>query len=328
MRRFTLPICSIIGRKTRRSGRKRERATIELTSAKLESETESYMTQLVGRGLAENLSGLSHFVADFSIQNMSSGSHEERAAQALNQYGDGLLLDGQYDAACNWFSRALALNPQSAKIRANLAAALFCKGDAVEATEHYRDILRDFPTDIDTLCNLGNALLKQGDIAGGVAHFESALNHNPDHAEAIMGLAMVELLRGDFANGWKHYESRFDLGTWRRRDFKEPLWRGEELCGKRILLHAEQGLGDTIQFLRYVPMVADRGGTVVLEVQPELKQIVRGIPGVIELRTAADPPCDVSLQCPLMSLPLLFETRPGSVPAVVPLPIGNLPIAR
>ncbi len=126
---------------------------------------------------------------------------------------------------------------------------------------------------------------------------------------------------GDFAAGWRAYESRWQIG-WlasQRRDFAAPLWLGaESLDGKTILLHAEQGLGDTIQFARYAPLLAARGATVILEVQRELVRLLADLRGAaaVVARQSSLPAYD--FHCPLMSLPLACGTLVATIPAAVP----------
>jgi len=169
--------------------------------------------------------------------------------------------------------------------------------------------------------DLAAALFALGREAEAVPAIERALAARPDLAEARETWS-IELLRaGRLREGWPHYEARFHsaLGARHRRDFAQPQWRGAEpLAGRTILLHAEQGAGDTFQFLRYVPLVAALGATVVLEVLPGLRAAMAGFDGaaVVIERGEALPAFD--LHCPLLSLPLAFATELDSIPAEVP----------
>jgi hypothetical protein len=152
-----------------------------------------------------------------------------------------------------------------------------------------------------------------------LASFAAAVR--PDCAEAHWNAALIRLRRGDFATGWRDYEWRWRKADWagRRRSFSAPLWRGDEpIAGKTMLLHAEQGLGDTIQFVRYAPRVAERGTTVVLECAPQLKGLLQGLDGIAHVIATGEalPPFD--LHCPLLSLPLAFRTELATVPSAVP----------
>ncbi len=175
------------------------------------------------------------------------------------------------------------------------------------------------PHDAQTLINRGNALtdLRRPDDA--LASYDRAIAIAPDHAEAHWNKSLVLLSRGDFARGFVEYEWRKRRATATdKRDFTQPLWLGErDIAGKTVLLHAEQGYGDTIQFVRYAPMVAARGATVVLEVQASLTPLLSGLPGVAAVVGRGEPLPPFDLHCPLMSLPLAFKTTLDTVPAAV-----------
>ncbi|MDA8873947.1 hypothetical protein N9J12_09020, partial [Alphaproteobacteria bacterium] len=153
-----------------------------------------------------------------------------------------------------------------------------------------------------------------------MADYDKAISLNPDYAEAHWNKSLQLLLRGEFASGWELYEWR-----WKRtqfsspiREFEQPLWLGkEDLHGKTILLHWEQGLGDTIQFSRYLQEVANLGCKTILEVQKHLFELMKGIEGVDELiPNGADlPPFD--FYCPLMSLPLALGTTLETIPSPI-----------
>ena len=163
---------------------------------------------------------------------------------------------------------------------------------------------------------LGIALEARGDFPGALAQYKHAVALQSEYAEAVWNQSLLELLLGDFAAGWTHYESRWRVGG-TPRNLSQPQWRGEALGGARILVHAEQGLGDTLQFLRYVPLVQEAGGTVILEVPAPLKRIAAQLPGV-EIVTAGDALPEFAWQCPLMSLPLAFDTTVDTIPARTP----------
>lgn len=147
-----------------------------------------------------------------------------------------------------------------------------------------------------------------------------ALTLHPDSPETRWNLGISLLLAGDLENGWPQYERRWDVPGLQeaRRHTSVPAWDGRELHGKRLLLWAEQGLGDTIQFVRYAGLVAKRGGRIVLQVQPELKQLFQGLPAVEALVTIDEPSPEVDAQCPLLSLPLILGTTLATIPAAVP----------
>ncbi len=165
-------------------------------------------------------------------------------------------------------------------------------------------------------------LLKRYDEAR--ANFDQALARDANYADAHWNKAQLTLLQGDFAQGWAEHEWRWKMSAVNHAapDFAQPLWRGDAvLAGKTILLHSEQGLGDTIQFCRYAPLIAARGARVILEVQKPLKRLLTGLPGVADIIVSGEPRPPFDFHCPLMSLPLAFGTRLETIPpSCLPVP--------
>ena len=218
------------------------------------------------------------------------------------------------------FDRALKLKPDDPDVLNNRGNALLTLNRASEALTCYDRALAVRPRDAQTLINRGNALtdLRRPDDA--LASYDSAIAVAPDHAEAHWNKSLVLLSRGDFTRGFAEYEWRKRrVSATDKRDFAQPLWLGEaDIAGKTVLLHAEQGYDDTIQFVRYAPLVAARGATVVLEVQASLKPLLSGLPGVSAVVGRGEPLPPFDLHCPLMSLPLAFRTTLDAVPAATP----------
>jgi hypothetical protein len=154
-----------------------------------------------------------------------------------------------------------------------------------------------------------------------LASYTEALALEPENVDANFNAAVTRLCMGDYRNGWKQYECRWrrkDLGA-QRGAYSQPIWDGEQdLSGKTVLFHAEQGLGDSIQFVRYAPLAAARGAKVVLAVQPPLKMLMCSVPGVSGVFTDGEMLPDFDLRCPMMSLPLAFGTELATVPAHIP----------
>src|SRR5262249_25710346 len=140
----------------------------------------------------------------------------------------------------------------------------------------------------------------------------------PDNVDTLWNLSLLDLLEGDYPRGWTGYEIRHRRPTHGLREFPQPQWKGEPLQGRTILLHAEQGLGDTLQFLRFVPLVAARGGKVLLDVPAQIRRLGEGIPGLSGLLTPGAAPPVFDCHCPLMSLPLALAISIASIPAQVP----------
>ena len=249
--------------------------------------------------------------------------HPEILYNLANTY----LELGHIDDALSHFDAVLAKNPDHVGARVNRGNTLLRFNRPVEAIASYDAALAKMPGHPQILTNRGHALRRLDRPVEALAGFESAIAAKPDFAEAHFEAAMTRLSLGDFEAGWKAYEWRWRTGAFaaQRRQFKAPLWLGDApVAGKTILLHAEQGFGDTIQFIRYAPLLAERGAKVVCEVQPELlpllAQLENGQDITIIGKGAPLPAFD--LHCPMLSLPLAFGTQPATIPAAVPYLTG------
>lgn len=221
------------------------------------------------------------------------------------------------------YRRALALKPDFAVAYNNLGNVLEDSGQAVEALECYRRAVSLKPDYAEALCNLATAFRDRGDLDEAMLYYQKAQAVDGDYPRACLGIALLQLLTGDFAHGWEAYESRWRVGSHPPRIFRQPLWNGESLGGRRILFHAEQGLGDTIHFVRYASLVRQRGGRVILECQPGLARLLRYACGVDEVIVAGDPLPPFDTHLPLLSLPRVLQTTLDNIPADVPY--VNLP---
>lgn len=241
-------------------------------------------------------------------------------AEIYSNLGVIRMDQGDLDAAIEWQQRALDMEPDMVQAHLNLGTVFGKQLRWPEAVRHFRRALHDQPEHVLLHCNLGCTLEQQGDIEGAVACYRQALQLQPDCATARFSLAVMDLLQGNFREGWEEYEARWQADEFRihRRSFSQPVWRGEPLAGERILLHAEQGLGDTMQFVRYVPLVAALGARVVLEVQPPLRRLLAGFPGVEEVVARGETLPEFRWQCPLLSLPRIFATELENIPGKVP----------
>ena len=173
----------------------------------------------------------------------------------------------------------------------------------------------------EALSNRGLTLheLKRFDEA--MVSYRHALTVQPHYAKAHFNEALCRLITGDFDRGWEKIEWRWETEQRRdkKRNFAQPQWTGSnEIDGKTILLHAEQGFGDTIQFCRYASLVVQRAGRVILEVQEPLHELMNTLPGMAEIVSRGDPLPDFDFQCPLLSLPLAFGTRLETIPLMTP----------
>ena len=227
---------------------------------------------------------------------------------------------GDYGAAAEVYRRALSLQPVSAYTVYGLGYLLERQGDLAAAAESYRLVLRHAPDLVEAHLHLGITQLLQGNVGSAAECFKRVRELAPENSEARTFLGYVHLLEGNLPLGWSEHEYRWRTPHFLRdrRKLPQPLWKGEPLKGSRILLRAEQGLGDTLQFVRYVPLVAARGGNVVLEVQTRLQRLLARSPGAAEVIRRGEALPEVDWQCPLMSLPLAFATDLNSIPAEIP----------
>jgi tetratricopeptide (TPR) repeat protein len=222
---------------------------------------------------------------------------------------------GRFEAASDAAATAIALRSDYADAHTNHGNAMLALLRYDEAEAAYRTALRLQPQSPGCLSNLGGVLTDQRRLDEALAVQRQALAIDPGFVDAQYNHAITLLLAGQLEPGWQYYEARWQLPRNQPRAFAQPRWTGENLAGRTILLHAEQGLGDMLQMARYVPLVAARGGRVVLEVHKPLVRLLRGLPGVWQVLPlgAALPAFD--LQCPLFSLPLVFGTRLDTIPA-------------
>ncbi len=241
-------------------------------------------------------------------------------AELRNRRGVALLELGRAREALEEFERVLDGAPHHVEALGNRANTLFKLNRPVEAIELYDRALKLKPGNAALWTNRAIALRRLERPQEALLSAKRALAAQPDFAPARFVDSTVRLYLGDFAAGWRGYEWRWGgVMAKERRKIAAPLWLGEgDISGKTILLHAEQGFGDTIQFLRYAPLLAARGARVLLEVQPQLVRLLSGTGGVMQVlpRKAPLPPFD--LHCPLLSLPLAFGTTLDSIPAAVP----------
>ncbi|HSU67637.1 MAG TPA: tetratricopeptide repeat protein, partial [Tepidisphaeraceae bacterium] len=239
---------------------------------------------------------------------------------AHNNLGNLLREQGQPDAAIASFQRAIAIKPDYVEALNNLAGTLLEQGQPEEAIELYREAL-SLRTEQPALHNnLGKALRALNRTDDAIAAHQLALALDRNDADAHWNRGLMLLLKGELAAGWEEYEWRWRVPEFRspRRNFSQPLWSGEPLAGRRILLHAEQGFGDTLQFVRYAPMVAQLGGRVILECPAELCRLMQTVPGIEQIVPTGQPLPAFDVHCPMLSLPRAFRTTLQTIPQQVP----------
>ena len=241
--------------------------------------------------------------------------------EALRSRGNALYGLKRFDAALADYDRVLLLQPGNLDVLNNRGGALAGLGRLDEALDSYDRALKIAPDLPVLLINKGNVLADQHNFEQALSSYAQAAATEAMRAEAIWCQSLVRLRLGQFARGWREFEWRWQQRSWapQRRNFSERLWLGREpLAGRTILLHAEQGFGDTLQFVRYAKLVAGRGPIVLLEVQPPLKSLLSNVDGVAQTFARGELLPNFDLHCPLMSLPLALGTTLDSIPAEVP----------
>jgi tetratricopeptide (TPR) repeat protein len=238
-------------------------------------------------------------------------------AEAYNNRGNALKDLKRIDEAIASYDVAIHINP-------NYAEAYNNRGNALKEHRKVDEAIKDYSQAIDlksncfeAFNNIGNGLKEKKLLSAAIASYDRAIEIRPDFAEAYWNKSLALLLNGDYINGWKFYEWRWqrDVFAPLKRDFPQPLWLGTpSLLNKSILLHGEQGFGDTIQFSRYAKLVSDLGAKVILEVQMPLISLLEDLDGVSLATIRGEKIPEFDFHCPLMSLPHAFKTTEDTIP--------------
>ena len=237
-------------------------------------------------------------------------------AKAHNNLGAVLQMQGQLQAAVESYRRALALDPSLPQANQNLASIVRDSAAAETAIAGFQRLLQENPRDAQAHTDLGNVYRELGRHRDAIASFGRAIACDPQLAEAHFALSFELLTCGEYAEGWREYEWRWRVKALNApmRTYREPAWNGERLPDGTVLLHAEQGFGDTLQIVRYAPLVAERCKAVVLECQPQLKRLLAGTPGLSSVHAPGEPLPRFDAHLPLMSLPRVFGTQTETIP--------------
>jgi len=244
-----------------------------------------------------------------------AASADTKLAEAHFNMGVLLQHQGNMQAARDAYEQAVAVRPEYAEALNNLGAVLAHEGDWKRAADCYSRSLEILPDEPETLNNLGNLLKVQGRLTEAAVCYERTLKLAPNFPQVRYNWGLMLLAHGNFAEGWRHYEWRLRAMDAERK-FDQPRWQGELLSDKAILVHAEQGLGDTIQFVRYLPLVKKHAARVICEVQPALVPLLKQsqFAEIAEFvpRGATLPEFDAQIS--LLSLPAVFLTTAETVP--------------
>jgi Flp pilus assembly protein TadD len=263
---------------------------------------------LAQQGLADD--AFAHFQRAIELQPSYALAHQN--------LGLLLLRRGQHDLAEASARRAAELQPDLPQAHNGLGEVLRDRGELAEAIDCYRRALELRPDFAEACNNLGIVLAQSGRAEEAIDSFRRAIQLRPQYAKAHHNLGITLLRYGDFEQGWQEYEWRLLCAPEPPARLDQPRWGGEPLQGRTILLHAEQGLGDTIQFIRYALLVQQRGGRVLVVCSGGLTRLLAGCPGVDGLLNAGPPLPLFDVHAPLLSLPGIFGTNLASIPAVVP----------
>lgn len=284
-------------------------------------------------------------------ENSKAGNKEARLFIELHEAGLNFFKAGKHLLALDSFNKALLIHPKRPEALHNKGMVLERMGKLNEALQNYKDALSGAPDSAPTLNNMGNVLRELGQYEQSIAYFEKAIEIKPEYAEAYSNLgwtlytirrfedalisyekalsinpnltealfnsSLCNLMLGEFKNGWLNYEHRKSQPFYAARKFSTASWTGSEpLANKSILIYSEQGLGDTIQFCRYIKKLADQGAKVFFEPQPALRKLLSNLDGVVQIVTS--PSNNFDYQCSLMSLPLAFKTSTSTIPNQIP----------
>lgn len=249
---------------------------------------------------------------------------QPQAPQFHMNRGTALRHLGKLDDAEASFRRAVSLGPQDAQVHYNLGNLLRDVDRLDEAEEPYRRAIALDPGHVQAMTNLAQTLADLGRAEEALELCRAAIERRPDYALAHWNKALVDMRLGNFAEGWREHEWRwrYDGFPTPSRNLTRPLWLGEvPIAGKTIAVVWEQGLGDTIQFCRYLPLLVERGAKVLFAPQPVLRGLMAGLAGnteLVDLEDLVGGRRQYDCWVPLLSLPLAFKTDAGNIPATAP----------
>lgn len=272
-------------------------------------------------------------------------SQQNKLPEARDAYRQMLILDpthapswanlgtilrqmGHFDASAACSARALQLAPGKASFLTNYGNCLADLDRLDEAVAAHEDAAKNNPNDFLIRYNYAIALREQGAFEEALSNFDIACKMQPDNVNVQWDRALTYLHMGNYKQGWEAFEIRWKLGQIQERPSDMPRWKGEDLKGKTILVYAEQGFGDTILCARYIPLIKERGGRVVLECSKPLHRLFSAIPGLdrtVEVGKMDEP---YQYHVPMMSLPGIFGTTLDNIPPLPKLDIPKAPPAE
>lgn len=240
--------------------------------------------------------------------------------ETLYELGVQLKEQGNLVAAERCFRRIVELEPELPDPQHSLGVVLQLQGRFREAIDHYRAAINSDPVFIKAHFNLATSLWRSGVYAEAMEVLRATLSLDPAHREAHWLYGMLLLLTGDYDNGWSEYEWRWGAaaGPVSQLRSDRPEWDGSPLSGRRLLIHMEQGRGDMLQFIRYAPLAAARGGRIIVAALGELASLLASVEGVAQVVDSTTPLPEFDLHIPVMSLPRVMGTTVETIPAKIP----------
>jgi len=235
--------------------------------------------------------------------------------EAYSNLGNCLQKQNKYSESIEYYATAIKLNPDHAEAHNNLAAALYKLGNFKSSIENCRKAIKLRENYAEAYNTLAAALQAEQRFDEAIECYDKTVEYAPEYAEAYYSRGMLYLCNGEFAKGWDDYQWRLKTEKTKvtlRHD--KPCWQGENFHGKTLLVQAEQGFGDSMQFVRYLPMVKERGGTVILAEKPELIGLFRNLDGIDEIVDTAkviEGDVKYDLYITLLSLPKIFYIKIG-----------------
>lgn len=244
--------------------------------------------------------------------------HDKDSWDAYLQLGLAYRDISQFDDAIKNMQKSIALNPTNINALFELATTYHMIDNSPACLSLYKKVLTISPNNLSALYNYGFTLKKMGDIEQALAIYDRVIKKDPNYAQAHFSRSLAYLTLGDFEKGWAEYEWRWKSYNETPNKYNSPLWDGSNPAGKTVLIYAEQGLGDTFQFIRYGQLLKQDGARVIALVQRPLKAIITLCPYLDTVITADDPVPAHDAHIALMSLPLLYKTRVDTVPDTIP----------
>jgi cytochrome c-type biogenesis protein CcmH/NrfG len=239
--------------------------------------------------------------------------------EALHLMGIAAHQVGLFESALGFLEKAIRLSPRDPRYYNDCGETYRKMGKLSAAIARYRRALSLDPQFYPAQNNLGSAFLEEGKIQQAIHCFRHVLSEDSKNPDAHWNLSLALLMSGNFKEGWDEYEWRFESTQKKlKRSFRQPRWDGGDLSEKTILILYEQGLGDALHFIRYIPLIQkERNGNVILERRPELARLFKNIPDISFVEMGATP-ASFDFYLPIMSLPRVFTTDEGTIPNQMP----------